>query len=117
MKSPILNGLCMLTLAATWIGLAHGNAQSINPGIVDPTNIYAGKTYSQWSAAFWQYLMSLPTTNNPLLLYDSTYPIAPLHTAQTGPVWFISGRRPRTVPIVQSTTNTIPGGTALFLEI
>ena len=86
-------------------------AQTINPGIIDPTSTYAGKTYAEWSAAWWQYYMSLPATNNPFNIYLNQ--AAPLNTGQRGPVWFIGGNYANGG--THSFTNTIPGGAALFL--
>lgn len=93
-------------LAMAPIGVARSQTCS-NPGIIVPTNTYAGQTYSQWAAAFWQYFTSLPTTDNPL---SST---APLGTGQTGPVWFLFGNFPGgTLPYYFS--DTVPAGVALF---
>jgi hypothetical protein len=89
-------------------------AQTINPGIIDPTNSYAGKTYSEWAAAWWQHYMSLPATNNPFV-YDPPYPACPLSTGQSGPVWFICGNYANGG--VHSFTYTIPGGVGLFMPI
>ena len=86
-------------------------AQTINPGVIDPTSTYAGKTYSQWAAGWWQYYMSLPTTNNPFV-FSSIYPISPLSTGQSGPVWFLCGNYASGG--THAYTNTIPGGIALF---
>jgi hypothetical protein len=92
-------------------------AQIINPGIIDPTNAYAGKSYSQWAAGFWQYYMSQPATNNPFHR-DPLYPIASLSTGQSGPVWFVCGDFVFTPPVVSYTyTDTVPGGVALFMAI
>lgn len=89
-------------------------AQNINPGIIDPTNTYAGKTYSEWSAAWWQHYMSLSATNNPFV-FSSVYPVSPLGTGQSGPVWFLCGNYSSGGTHVY--TNTIPGGIALFAGI
>lgn len=89
-------------------------AQTINPGIIDPTNTYAGKSYSEWAAGFWQYYMSLPATNNPFHR-SAPYPDAPLSTGQSGPVWFMIGNY---LPDgTYAYTDTIPGGVALFTGV
>jgi hypothetical protein len=89
-------------------------AQTINSGIIDPTDTYAGKTYSEWSAAWWQNYMRLPATNNPFV-YNPSYPISPLGTGQSGPVWFIGGNY--ATGGTHFYTNSIPGGIGLFLLI
>jgi hypothetical protein len=82
-----------------------------NPGIVDPTNSYAGKTYSEWAAGFWQYYTSLPTTDSPLSYYPG-YPRGRLGTGQNGPVWFLGGNIFPGGSYYFS--DTVPGGVALF---
>ena len=100
-----------LTLAIASVLLVLYNASGEHPEIIDPTNSYAGKTYSEWAASFWQYYTSLPTTNNPFER-PSCCPIAPLGTGQSGPVWFLAGN------ILPGGTydywDTVPGGVALF---
>jgi hypothetical protein len=101
-----------LTLAVALLlpGQYTASAQ-LNPGIVDPTNSYAGKTYGQLAAGWWQYMMSLPVTNSPLYYIVGNPPV-PMSTGQSGPVWFIGGnyRGGGTLEF----TNTIPS-VALFL--
>src|ERR1039458_4963059 len=60
-------------------------AQTINLGVLDPTDTYEGKTYGQWSAAHWQWLYSLPADKHPL--FDT----ADVSVGQTGDVWFLGG--------------------------
>ena len=97
--------------------LSVAQAQTLNPGVIDPTNTYAGKTYSEWAGAWGQYWMSQSTTNNPLI-YDSTRPTIPMSTGQSGPVWFtgwqVSTNNP---PETRTITDTMPGGIALCLAI
>lgn len=106
----ILNTLPGLLLLFCTGSLA-GRAQSINPGIIDPTNSYAGRTYSQWAAGWWQHYMSLPATNNPFNQYGN-HP-APLSLGQNGPVWYLGGYYAQGG--APSFTNTIPGGVGLFV--
>jgi len=110
------NRTLILTVGAALAAiLTHPiKAQTINPGIIDPTSAYAGKTYSQWSAAWWQYYMSLPATNNPFV-YNPSYPVSPLSTGQSGSVWFLCGNYAEGG--THFYTNTIPGGIGLFLMI
>ena len=111
--------LCLVAPTALNILLAAGiNAQSINPAVIDPTAAYANKAYTDLAAGWWQYLMSLPTTNNPLL-YDPAHPVIPISTGQSGPVWFIGGNfgYRQGESITNNYTNTVPGGIGLFLAI
>jgi len=91
-------------------------AQTFNTNVLDPDQPYAGKTYSEWATAFWQYYAGLPTTNNPFER-PSGYPIAPLGTGQSGPVWFLCGNFLPGSPPVYTYTDTVPGGVALFTEV
>jgi hypothetical protein len=102
----------IFAVAALLLGLSTASAQ-INPGIVDPTNSYAGKTYSQLAAGWWQYYMSLPMTNSPLNYIPGSPPV-PISTGQSGPVWFIGGSYASGGTL--SFTNTIPS-VGLFLII
>ena len=81
-------------------------------GVYPPGSIMFGKTYSEWSGAFFQYYFSLPSTNNPFH-YDSAHPLVPLGTARSGPVWFVHGYRNESGTF--SRNDTIPGGTSLLL--
>ena len=98
-----------LAVALVLSGLCTAPAQ-LNPGIVDPTSSYAGKTYSQLAIGWWQYFMSLPTTNSPFYNFPGNPPV-PLSTAQSAPVWFLCGNY---LGGTFAFTNTIPS-VALFL--
>lgn len=111
------NPRLFLANTCAWLALAvttAAKAQTINPSIVDPTNTYAGKTYSQWASGFWQYYMSLPRPNNPFV-FEPGYPVAPLSTGQSGPVWFLCGNY--ATGGTHLYTNAIPNGIALFMGI
>jgi hypothetical protein len=58
--------------------------------------------------------MILPATNNPFV-YNPSYPVSPLGTGQSGPVWFIGGNY--ATGGTHNYTNMMPGGTGLFLLI
>jgi hypothetical protein len=100
------------SLALPLFELSTASGQ-INPGIIDPTNTYSGKTYSQLASGWWQYFMSLPMTNSPLNFIDGNPPV-PLSTGQSGPVWFMGGSYASGGAL--SFTNTIPS-IGLFLII
>jgi hypothetical protein len=70
-----------------------------------------GKSYAEWSAAWWQWAYGLPVDHHPL--FDETG--ADAAVGQSGPVWYlggvfnVSGSAHRTI--------TVPKGTALFFPI
>jgi hypothetical protein len=72
------------------------------------TTLY-GKTYADYSAAWWQWNFSLPTTNNPI--QDT----APIGTGQSGQVWFLGGTFGSSGTRVRS--GNVPEGTSLFFPI
>ena len=88
--------------------LAVGNLG--NPDIAPPQALYRGRTYGEWSAAWFQWAYSMPSTAHPL--YDT----APCGAGQTGNVWFLDATHGTPFP-TQGRDCTIPAGTALFLNI
>ncbi len=80
-----------------------------NPGIAPIYSRPAGKSYSQWAAAWWQWALQTPAQNHPALG-------GPCSTGQSGHVWFVgvnfSGDG---VPLARSCT--VPSGTALFVPL
>jgi hypothetical protein len=72
------------------------------------SNAY-GNTYSEWSARWIQWLLSIPATTNPAL--DTTG--AECGEGQAGPVWFLAGTFGGSV----TRSCTVPVGKALFFPI
>ena len=76
--------------------------------IVPPGATYHGKTYGEWSAAFWQFALAQPVEGH--LFLDT--PEFDFSSGQSGDVWFVGapdGPLTRTV--------TLPAGKALFLTL
>ena len=74
-----------------------------NP-IVQPEKRYAGLTYGEWSAKWWQYAVGV------------TDPNADCTVNQTGPVWFLAGApssNGQPVPLSCS----VPAGKAIFVPV
>jgi len=69
------------------LGLLAPSAAASSFTIVQPTQKYAGKTYGQWSAAWWQWAANISEPNSPVT--DKTG--ADCAVNQTGPVWFLAG--------------------------
>jgi hypothetical protein len=112
MRRLILALALALALAATVLApLASARAENANPGVLPVTANAHGKSYGEWSAAWWQWVLSIPTTVNPLP--DATG--AECAQGQSGHVWFlvgvvnVSGQAERSC--------TIPSGTALFFPV
>jgi hypothetical protein len=97
------------------------SATNDNPGVLPPQSHPYGLTYGEWSAKWWQFVLSIPAPNNPLLFDDQCT------SGQTGPVWFLTGKlciadvpgeTCSTTGFLSATRDcTIPAGTALFFPI
>lgn len=81
-----------------------------NDGVVPPTVKIHGKSYGEWSAAWWQFVHSIPKSDNPLLHDDKC------EAGQSGPVWFLTGKWGDS-PIVATRHCTVPFGKYLFFPI
>src|SRR5438046_2933198 len=81
--------LLLIIASALIVVPATGSAQSASFAIILPESAVdlTGHTYGEWSAAWWQYVLSFPTATNPLL--DATG--ANCAQRQTGNVFFLVG--------------------------
>jgi hypothetical protein len=85
--------------------------QNPNPRVAPVHSHTHGKTYGEWAAAWWQYVYSIPVSDNPL--FDETG--ANAGVGQSGSVFFLVG-----VINVSGTANrtiTVPPGKALFFPV
>ena len=91
-------------------------------GLIDPVPINAtpaGRSYGQWAAAFWQWVLSVPDNKYPAQsgnqrvnpLKDTTGAQCSAH--QIGDVWFLAGSW--VGPVTRSCT--IPAGKALYVPL
>lgn len=62
-------------------------AMATGPAVFEPTTAPYGKSYSDWSAAWWQWALHIPKADNPML--DETG--EKQSADQSGPVWFLAG--------------------------
>ena len=98
-RATLRSFLLAIGAVATLLAAAPVQAQVLPPG-----GTYYGKTYGQWSEAWFQWGLSLPVTHSP---YFDT---ADASEGQSGSVWFLA---------CESGTRyaTIPGGIALFFPV
>ena len=54
--------------------------------VVDPNTPYFSRTYSEWSAEWWQWALSVPVATHPLFDHGDC------SVGQSGPVWFLGGK-------------------------
>ncbi len=87
----ITSGSFSLTLMLAASLMAGANATAgpagspATPGVVPPQAKAFGKTYGDWSEAWWKWTLSIPAAHNPAL--DTSG--ASDAVGQSGPVWFL----------------------------
>ena len=74
--------LGLLTGANVALGQSSGNSQ-----VVQPNADEFGNSYGEWSARWWQWLVSIPAATNPNL----TSGAVDCTLGQSGTVWFLAG--------------------------
>lgn len=103
----------LLAAALAAISIAHeasaGTGNSDNPGILPVHSQPHGKSYSEWTVAWWQWALSIPADRNPLT--DTTGAFA--REGQAGPVWFLAGTFGDSV----TRSYSIPHGKTLVLPV
>jgi hypothetical protein len=84
--------------------------------VIAPSSVVYGRTYSEWSAAWEQWALSIPVANHPL--FDNGL----CSVGQSGPVWFLGGKfcalnNPNcgTSNVVRSCS--VPVGKALYIPV
>ena len=96
--------------------VVQANTGNPNPGILPPGSNAYGSTYGEWSAKWWQWAYSMPTTSHPLFDADCS-------KGQSGDVWFLGGtfsseQLPSGIYVGIANRNcVIPTGKALFFPI
>ena len=116
MKNYIKSWKSMLAIAGIVLGLAGAPvsvafADGGQKKAFSPSDSVYGMTYGDWSAAWWQYVLSIPTGTNPVL--DTTGANCGVGQS-SGPVFFLVGAA-TTDPVTR--TCTVPAGKALFFPI
>jgi hypothetical protein len=99
------------------VGIVAGLINPVYPAMTDredsevvvpPDSVEFGNTYGEWSARWWQWLVSIPAATNPNL----TSGIVDCTLGQSGSVWFLAGTF-GDKPYTRSCT--IPGGKDLLV--
>jgi hypothetical protein len=68
-----------------------------------------GRTYSDWTASWWQWVLSIPKIDNPLLDQNGKN----CANNQSGPVWFLAG----TLQGLAERSCTIPADKAILFPV
>ena len=66
--------------------VAQADSRNPNPGVFPLNSNPHGNSYSEWSARWWQWALSIPAATNPVL--DETG--ANCAQGQSGQVWFLA---------------------------
>ena len=80
-----------------------------NPKVLPVNSVPYGKTYGEWSAEWWEWALSIPTPDNPLLDMNGEK----CGVEQSGDVWFLAGN----FGGASERTCTVPAGKAIFFPI
>jgi hypothetical protein len=96
-----------LLAAGLLLGLLAPPAAAASFTVVQPTEKYAGKTYGQWSVAWWQWAAAAV----PSPVTDPTG--ADCAVGQRGPVWFLAGTTGGTA----TRSCTIPSGKGILFPV
>lgn len=107
-RAALLVAWCAAALLVLSTPTRVTGGSKTTPGVSPPQSHAFGKTYGEWSAAWWTWAMSLPVDCNPIA-DDSCFDVT---EGQSGKVWFLGspfGNLERTA--------TIPAGTAIFLAM
>src|SRR5262249_7983648 len=93
-----------------WVlGATTGFLGGEDERVIERNSNTFGNTYGEWSAQWWQWVLSIPAATNPNL--DTTG--ANCGMGQAGPVWFLAGAFGGTF----TRFCTVPAGKALFFAI
>jgi hypothetical protein len=98
-----------LLAAGLLLGLLTPPAAAASFTIVQPTEKYAGKTYGQWSVAWWKWAPAISEPRSPVT--DATGEDCAV--GQRGPVWFLAGTTGGTA----TRSCTIPSGKAILFPV
>jgi hypothetical protein len=99
----------ILTAATLLPTVTTAAAQSSSNNIYPADSKPFGRTYGDWSTAWWQWSVSIPTDKSPLKDNTGINCIQ----GQSGPVWFLAG----TFGGAAERTCTIPAGKAIMFPV
>ncbi len=111
----IVLGLVVLVLAGLAVmPVASVTAQSDGPKVIKSNSVAYGRTYSEWSAAWWQWAFSIPVASHPL--FDN----GDCSIGQSGPVWFLGGKfcqNGQSCPSTVVRSCSVPAGKAIYFPV
>jgi hypothetical protein len=114
-RGGIIVGLLSTPVLSPLVWAENGNP---NPQVIPPQAHPFGKSYSEWSAEWWQWQLGLPATDHPAFSLTGEN----CDVGQSGKVWFLTGTFTTEVPanafatIVRESCS-VPTGKALLFPI
>jgi len=106
---PRTVNLLLITSSLLFAGTTQVFSQQ-TPGVLPPKSQPYGKTYSEWSAAWWQWALGLPVDGHPF--NSDPNPDFRIDAGQSGQVWLLGAPFGTTVR-----NSTIPVGKALLFGL
>lgn len=107
-RSSLFIAALVVSVVGAVVVSMPGLAQADDDRRLVPVNeTYAGLSYGEWEAAWWQWAFSIPATSQ-----NPTLPGGNSALAQSGPVWFLAGAFASEVRNI-----TVPSGVALFIPV
>jgi hypothetical protein len=103
----------MLAMFMLSMAPAHGAVQVISP---DDAEAATGLTYDEWSAVWWQYVLSKSVTNPNNQLLSATGKNCQADQPASSPIFFLSGNGGGSDPITRDEC-VVPAGKALFFPL
>ncbi|MBI4582112.1 MAG: hypothetical protein HY718_20615 [Planctomycetes bacterium] len=101
-----------MAVAAAVLAVASpgwADSKNMNPGVIPPNASAYGKTYAEWGAKWWEWVLAIPWGDSPLADDDGSS----CGVGQSGQVWFLAGSWVGAV----TRTCTVPAGKAVFFPI
>ena len=108
-SSTILRAIVVSLLAISIVAASAPTSSGQGVFVVAPDSRPFGQSYGDWSAHWWQWVMSLEPEVNPQLDNSGSR----CGNGQSGPVWFLAGNYGGST----TRTCTVPANTALFYPV
>jgi hypothetical protein len=105
-------GLALAMLSIPSVMANDKDGEGLKP--FDTGSVAYGRTYGEWSAAWWQWTFSIPVARHPL--FDN----GDCSVGQSGPVWFLGGKfcqSGQNCPGTATRSCAVPAGKALFFPV
>ena len=84
-------------------------AQNPGPKVIPSDSVVQGRTFGEWSAAWWQWAFAIPVSVHPLMDHGDC------SVGQSGPVWFLGGSFAFSNTAVR--TCSVPAGKYLYFPV